>query len=188
MGMEPVLWMMAAGLALSAASGGYQVANAQEAKKDAKKQEEQQKMQLALQKRVETARAKRVARIKAATIAAGGVASGIDGSSMVEGGITGVESSLSQGLDTLNQQTALQSSQIEMQTDRLKNAANVQIGQAIGSFASQAAEFGGAFLKPSGTVNPATTGDGGLTDVPQTDSFLGYMDYDPDFNPNKNLA
>ena len=111
-----------ASLALSAFSAKKQISGA-------KKQEKQQKQQADLQRRVEQVRARREARIKAATFLAQSSASGAGGS-FVEGVTTGIGSSLQGGIDTSNQQYDLQNKMFENQRSATTENAFFDLGRA----------------------------------------------------------
>jgi len=96
----------------------------------AKKQEKQQKQQADLQRRVEQVRARREARIKAATFLAQSSASGAGGS-FVEGVTTGIGSSLQGGIDTSNKQYALQDKMFENERSATTENAFFDLGKAV---------------------------------------------------------
>ena len=125
-------------VALAVAALGMSGVQTHKQMSSAKKQEKQQKSQADLQRRVEQIRARREARIKSATFLAQSSASGAGGS-FVGGVTTGIESSLKGGIETSNQQYALQNKMFENQREATTQAAFFDLGQSvIGAGASMA--------------------------------------------------
>lgn len=134
--------MGAFGLVLSLFAAGISAAQKSSA---ARHQEKLAKEQTKLQQKIEVAKARREARIRAATAQANFAAAGISGSP-VEGTVTGIQSSLSGGLETLYNQISLQLQEIGLQGKYQRQQALSEFVGSVGSAFSSAYQQG-AFKK-----------------------------------------
>ena len=119
---------VAIGLAvLSTAMGGAQ---AYSTSKNANEQKREQKKQLALQRKVALVTARREARIKAAQFAASTSGAGVGGS-VITGTEIGMQSSMEGGFKTAEEQYALQAKQFDIAADTTKQNAFFDFGQTV---------------------------------------------------------
>ena len=96
--------------------------------KNANDQRKEQKKQLALQRKVELVKARREARIKAAQFNAATSASGVSGS-VTEGFEAGAQTSIMAGQEQADQQYSLQANQFDIAADTTKQNAFFDFGQ-----------------------------------------------------------
>lgn len=114
---------------------GFQGGQLYSSTKNANELKKQQKKQLALQRKVSLITARREARIKAASFAAGTSGAGVSGS-VITGTDIGSQTSLQSGFSTAESQYAIQADQINLAADAQKQTAFFNFAQSLVSMAS----------------------------------------------------
>lgn len=126
------------GIAALLLSGAGAISSASQAniqKKSAESKRQEQVRQAQMQNRLSEANRRRSARITAAKSRARGAASGTTGS-ILDAPLVGLDTATQSQIDITGQQTESQIQQFNIAAAQTASAANAQIGEALGSFAS----------------------------------------------------
>lgn len=180
-----------AGLVMSAAGTAIQMSQAEDAKKDAKKQAELQQQQIAEQKKQAELQAQataiskaRAARIQSARVAAAVGGAGVSGA-ILDTPVTDLNTSLTGQQELDKQQSTLQNTQFDIASSQADLRAKTAIDKANASIWTSVFNLGKAGLEGYNLYNKSTgadlptASDGGVNDL---SSYYASMGYDSEGN------